>query len=185
MVYIRLQKAGDDVMRHWERIKHRKGEWKAFWYSHVPEHLKTPAPGKFAIYSNDGGSFYTDDHENPSYAHMIVEVSKEERGNSEYIKMIYEERIVHISHNSTDNWLYTPITNKLAGKNIAITGVTTFPRQVYVSLINMNGGVYKSGVGKKTTHLINTHSEESSKIKRAKEHRVQLITEADFFKMIA
>lgn len=185
MVYIRLQKARDEVMKHWEKIKYRRGEWKAFWYSHVPEQLKTPAPGKFAIYSNDGGSFYADPHENPSFAHMIVEVGKPERNNDEYIKMIHEEKILYIPFAQLDSWLYSSVTNKLAGKNIAITGVTTFPRDVYVSLINMNGGTYKSGVGKKTTHLVNTHSEESSKIKRAKEYRVQLITEADFFKMIA
>ena len=185
MVYIRLQKAGEDIMKHWERIRHRKQEWRAFWYSHVPDHLKTPAPGKFAIYSNDGGDFYTQSHENASFAHMIIEVGKPEKYNDEYIKMIHEESILHISFTELDSWLYAPVTTKLNGKNIAITGVTTFPRQVYASLININGGTYKNTVGKKVTHLINQHSEEGAKIKRAKELGVQLITEADFFKMIA
>ena len=172
-------------MKHWERIRHRREEWKSFWYSYVPVHLKTPAPGKFAIFSNSSEHFYTDEYENPSYAHMIVEVGKPDKNNLEYVKMIYEEKMVFIPYGNLENWLFSSVTNKLASKNIAITGVTTFPRDVYVSLININGGTYKSGVGKKTTHLINTHSEESSKIKRAKEHGVQLITEADFFKMIA
>ena len=185
MVYIRLQKTGQGIMKHWERIRHRREEWKSFWYSYVPVHLKTPAPGKFAIYSNDGGSFYSDPHENSSFAHMIIEVGQPGRNNDEYIKMIYEEKIMHIPFSNIDSWLYSSITNKLAGKNIAITGVTTFPRQVYASLINLNGGSYKNTVGKKVTHLINQHSEEGIKIKRAKELGVQLITEADFFKMIA
>lgn len=185
MVYIRLQKARDEVMKHWERIRYRREEWKTFWYSHVPNNLKTPAPGKFAIYSNTTERFYTDDHENPSVAHMIVEVSKEEKANAEYIKMIYEEKMIFIPYGQVDNWLYSPVSSKLAGKNIAITGVTTFPRELYISLININGGTYKNTVGKKVTHLINQHSEESTKIKKAKELGVQLISEADFFKMIS
>lgn len=185
MVYIRLQPAKDGIMKHWERIRHRRGEWKAFWYSHVPDQLKTPAPGKFAIYSNDGGEFYSEPHENPTFAHMIVEVAEPSKDNDKYIKMIYDEKIMHIPHAHMDSWLFSPVTSKLSGKNIAITGVTTFPREVYISLININGGTYKNTVGKKVTHLINQHSEESTKIKKAKELGVQLISEADFFKMIA
>lgn len=185
MVYIRLERAGADIMKHWERIRHRKNEWRNFWNNQIANHLKSPEPGKFAIYAAGGDSIYLSNHEDASIAHMIIEVSKEDKNNDDYIKLLHEENIISISSHMSDNWLFSAVTNKLAGKNIAITGVTTFPREAYISLININGGTYKSGVGKKTTHLINTHSEESSKIKRAKEHGVQLITEADFFKMIA
>lgn len=184
MVYIRLQKAGTEIMRHWERIRHRKDEWKNFWNNHIPNNLKVPEAGRFAVYAAGGEQIYLRNHEDASVAHMIIEVSTE-RNSEDFIKILHEENIISISSHEVDSWLYSPITNKLAGKNIAITGVTTFPRDVYESLINLNGGVYKSGVGKKTTHLINTHSEESTKIKRAKEHGVQLINEAEFFKMIS
>lgn len=185
MVYIRLQKAGTEIMRHWERIRHRKDEWKNFWINHIPSHLKVPEAGKFAVYAAGGEQIYLSKYEDASIAHMIIEVAKEDRYNEDYIKILHEENVVSISSHMIDSWLYSPVTSKLAGKSIAITGITTFPRDVYESLINLNGGSYKSGVGKKTTHLINTHSEESTKIKRAKEHGVQLINEAEFFKMIS
>lgn len=185
MVYIQLQKAGEDMMKHWQKIQRRKEEWRGFWNNNIPNHLKVPAPGKFAIYAAGGESIYLSNHEDASVAHMIIEVSKDYANNDDYIKILHEENIISIGSHMVDSWLYSPISNKLTGKNIAITGVTTFPRDVYESLINLNGGVYKNSVGKKTTHLINTHSEESTKIKRAKECGVQLINEADFFKMIS
>jgi NAD-dependent DNA ligase len=185
MTIIHLEKAGTEFMRHWERIRHRKDEWKIFWNNHVPNHLKTPEPGKFAIYAAGGEQIYLSNHEDATVAHMIVEVSKGDKNNDEYIKILHEENVIPLGFHVVDSWLYSPVTNKLAGKSIAITGVTTFPREVYQSLIDLNGGTYRSMVGKKTTHLINTHSEESTKIKRAREHGVQLINEADFFKMIA
>ena len=184
MVYIRLERAGSELMKHWEGIRHRKDEWKNFWNNNVPSHFKVPEPGKFAIYAAGGETIYLSNHEDASVAHMIIEVSKE-KNSEDYIKILHEENIISIGSHMTENWIYSPVTTKLAGKSIAITGVTTFPRDVCESLINLNGGVYKNGVGKKTTHLINTHSEESTKIKRAKERGVQLINEVEFFKMIS
>jgi len=168
-------------LKNWQLLKHRKDGWKTFWKQYIPEHFKIPVAGKFAILTAGQEEYLRREHENRYQACMVIEVIT---SNKTMVNILNEENIVTICSEDINDWLYCSVTDKLKGKNIAITGTTVFPRAVYQSIIAINGGTYKTGVGKYTTHLINSNSGDSSKIKRAKEHKIQLINEVDFFKMI-
>lgn len=168
-------------MKSWQLLKYRKESWKEFWKQYIPEHIKTPVVGKYAILTTGQEEYFRREHENPYQACMVVEVFA---SNRPLVNILNDESIITIATDDISDWLYCSVTDKLKGKNIAITGTTIYPRAVYENIIAINGGTYKNGVGRKTTHLINSNSGDSSKIKRAKEHKVQLINEVDFFKMI-
>ena len=168
-------------LKNWQLLKYRKDGWKTFWKQYIPERFKIPVAGKFAILTTGQEEYFRREHENPYQACMVIEVIT---SNKTMVNILNEENVITICSEDINDWLYCSVTDKLKGKNIAITGTTVFPRAVYESIIAINGGTYKTGVGKHTTHLINSNSGDSSKIKRAKEHKIQLINEVDFFKMI-
>lgn len=163
-------------MQNWEKIKYRRDNWREFAKQYVPKHFSDIEPGKFGIY-HAGIYRRKKPYEYQSMLCMVLETGPE-------IKILCEEDIIHLIPKDLDNWFFVKITNCLEDMNIAITGAGVFPRIVYESLIQVNGGRYSSTINKYTTHLINVASEENTKIKAAKNKKIKLINEVEFFKMI-
>jgi len=169
----------------WLQYKARKNGWYDFMKNTIPESFKTPVPGKFAICTRgEEETLYEKDRDFYQETCMVIDVKHNEYGKIK-VDVIWNEEVAHIKYNDIDDWLFFSVSDKLANKSIAITGLTIFPREAYKRIIEINGGTYKTAVGKKTTYLINSSSGESTKIKRAKQQGVQLISELDLFKMIS
>ncbi len=165
-----------DPMKSWEKIKYRKSNWKSFIKRYVPDHLLAPEPGKFAIYHGGYDNGYRS-YEYKAIPSMILEVNNE-------LKILFDEEIFVINEAEKEDWIYARISNLLEHKTFAITGAATFPRTVYESLIELNGGSNATSITKKTTHLINSSFEENTKINAAKNRDIKLINEIEFFKML-
>ncbi|MBQ9625274.1 MAG: NAD-dependent DNA ligase LigA, partial [Clostridia bacterium] len=68
----------------------------------------------------------------------------------------------------------------LFDKKIVITGTLSRPRNDIVKIIEENGGVVQSAVSKKTDMLI-CGENAGSKLEKAKELNVKVLTEEEFF----
>jgi NAD-dependent DNA ligase len=73
----------------------------------------------------------------------------------------------------------------LKGKTFCITGDLSKPRKTVEKMISDAGGVSKGSVSKDTTYLItNNPTTTSSKMKKAKQHGVTVITEEKLYSML-
>lgn len=79
-----------------------------------------------------------------------------------------------------------PTGDKLFGKTFCTTGkLNVFKnRDELIASVESNGGTYLSGVSKKLNYLISNETSESSKMKKARELGVEVITEAEFLDMV-
>lgn len=79
-----------------------------------------------------------------------------------------------------------PTGDKLSGKTFCTTGkLNVFKnRDELIASVESNGGTYLGGVSKKLNYLISNETSESSKMKKARELGVEVITEADFLEMV-
>lgn len=77
-----------------------------------------------------------------------------------------------------------PQTDKLKGQVWVITGELELERDALERIITANGGVTKSSVSKKTTHVLVGNNPGSTKVNKAKELGTPLVSAADFWKMI-
>jgi len=81
--------------------------------------------------------------------------------------------------------LKKPVGGLLSGKSFCITGSTSKPRKAVEKMIMDAGGVSKSSVGSGLSYLVTNDSDTtSSKMKSAKKHGVQVISESDLYKMM-
>ena len=80
------------------------------------------------------------------------------------------------------------INNTFNGKSFVITGQLSAPRDYFKNLIRLKGGKFKSSVSKNCDYLIAgeaTRSAKSTKLKKAQDVGVKIISEQDFFSLIA
>ena len=79
-----------------------------------------------------------------------------------------------------------PTSNALDGKTFCTTGkLHTFKnRDELIASVENNGGTYLSGVSKKLNYLISNESGKSSKMKKARDLGVSVITEDEFLLMV-
>jgi DNA ligase (NAD+) len=76
-------------------------------------------------------------------------------------------------------------TGKLAGKTLVVTGtLTNFSRDEIQDLIRQHGGKAASSVSKKTDYVVAGESA-GSKLTKAQELGVKILSEDDFQKLIA
>jgi DNA ligase (NAD+) len=81
--------------------------------------------------------------------------------------------------------LKKPAAGPLSGKTFCITGATSKPRKAVEKIIMDAGGVAKGSVGAGLSFLVtNDPDTGSSKMKSAKKHGVEVISEADLYRMI-
>jgi len=71
----------------------------------------------------------------------------------------------------------------LAGKTFVITGTLSQPRPHFEALVKVNGGKLSGSVSKKTDYLL-AGEEAGSKLAKAEELGVKVLTEAEFLEMI-
>ncbi|MDX1350156.1 MAG: NAD-dependent DNA ligase LigA [Putridiphycobacter sp.] len=92
-------------------------------------------------------------------------------------------KIAGLSFEITDN---VETTDKLDGKSFVISGVfTLFSREELKVLIETNGGKNTSSISKKTDFLVAGDKMGPSKLEKAKNLGIQIITEQEFAEMIA
>lgn len=77
------------------------------------------------------------------------------------------------------------LSNKLDGASMVVSGVfNAFSRDELKQLIELNGGKVSSSISSKTTYLVAGDKMGPSKLKKATDLGVQIISEDDFIKMI-
>lgn len=111
---------------------------------------------------------------------LVVQVE-----NKTLVKVIWEEKMVYVD---TSHLRLVEISNTFDSKSFVITGELTAPREYFKNLIKLKGGVFKSAVSNNVDYLIvgdPTRSTKSAKLKRAMALGVQIITEQQFFNLIA
>lgn len=75
------------------------------------------------------------------------------------------------------------INNKLQGKTFVITGTLSKPRNYFEKIIIENGGSLTNSISSKTSYLIYGY-DAGSKLSKAKNLNVELLTEDDFLRLI-
>ena len=66
---------------------------------------------------------------------------------------------------------------------IAVTGTLSIKRADFVSLIEENGGIYKSSITKNVTHLVAAR-DDTAKFKKAKEKLLKIVKEDDIMELV-
>jgi len=83
-------------------------------------------------------------------------------------------------------YLQKPAVGMLTGKSFCITGATSKPRKAVEKMILEAGGVVKSSVGTGLSFLVtNDQDTTSSKMKNAKKHNVQVISENNLYSLMS
>ena len=78
------------------------------------------------------------------------------------------------------------VSGVLNGKGFVVTGdLKTMSRDEFKKMVVSNGGVYQSGISKRTIYLVtNDSSTGTTKIKKAKDLGVEIIDEQRFLNMV-
>ncbi len=150
-----------------------KPKWQEFVFEHAKS-LTKPVVGYIALHIMEKKIKGVTN----SYS-IIVNITPKD------ICILENESIIHIKRKDKQDWLFCGIDTRFEKQSFAITGCTTLPRNIYKSLIELNGGIYHEKVSKNTTYLINLAPMPTKKLKKAKLHGIQLINEIQFFKMLA
>lgn len=111
---------------------------------------------------------------------LVLEVT-----NKNYVKAIWEDQVVFVN---TSHIRLVEINNAFKGKSFVITGELTAPRDYFKNLIKLKGGVFKSAISNNCDYLIvgdPTRSAKSTKLKKAMKLGVDIISEQQFFTLIA
>ena len=77
-----------------------------------------------------------------------------------------------------------PVSDKLKGMNIVITGTFSISRDDMKNLITANGGKNCSSVSSKTTYLLAGEKPGPEKVKKANDLGIKIIGEDEFMSMI-
>jgi len=107
-----------------------------------------------------------------------------EQVDNKFVKIIWDEQTTFVT---TDTLRLIKINNDFGGKSFAITGDLSVSRDYFKNLIKLKGGKFKSHISKYCDYLIvgsPTHSEKSTKLKKAMKLGVDIITEQQFFDLI-
>lgn len=82
------------------------------------------------------------------------------------------------------NYLNSKKSSKLNNLNFAITGSLSVSRDEFKKIILDNGGIFSNSVSKNTSYLISNSKENSTKIKKALENNIKVITEEEFHNLL-
>ena len=80
--------------------------------------------------------------------------------------------------------LNQPISQKLAGKNIVVSGVFTVPRDTIKELVEQNGGKNVSSISKNTSFVLAGEKMGPEKRKKAEALGIPIVSEEEFRTMI-
>ncbi|AKB11291.1 NAD-dependent DNA ligase LigA [Mycoplasmopsis synoviae] len=82
------------------------------------------------------------------------------------------------------NYSNSKKSSKLNNLNFAITGSLSVSRDEFKKIILDNGGIFSNSVSKNTSYLISNSKENSTKIKKALENNIKVITEEEFHNLL-
>ena len=111
---------------------------------------------------------------------LIVQVH-----NQNYVKVIWDEQVHFLD---TNHLRLVEINNAFDGKSFVITGELSAPREYFKNLIKLKGGNFKSTVSKNLDYLVYgkpTRSAKSTKLQKAQKFGIKVISEQEFFRLIA
>ena len=77
-----------------------------------------------------------------------------------------------------------PVSQKLAGKSIVVSGVFTVPRDTIKELVEQNGGKNVSSISKNTSFVLAGEKMGPEKRKKAENLGIPIISEQEFMTMI-
>lgn len=102
------------------------------------------------------------------------------------MKILHDELAYYVPKSYLPCFVFSDVSEKVKGKNFCITGELNYVRETYASLIKLNGGDYKSAITKHVDYLITNNTQRNTtKLQKARQAGVTIISEADFFKLIA
>lgn len=172
-----------------------------FYNTHVPASLKIPVLGKFVVYTsviNDWDESWqptTEDLELVAFErgiHMIssIELShpkpKYKIDNIKCVKVLWNDTYKEIDKGEIRSWLYCSVTDQLKKYHISITGPYSFyPKATIQNLIVLNGGEYNYKPNDQTNLIINCSPVPTKALAYAKKHNIKLISESEFFQLLA
>lgn len=189
-------------MKHnskWIMPGYERGEM--VYNTRVPLALKTPALGKFVVYNLPVEDWKVDPNQNwsPSIdelndlvfqqnVHMIssLELShpkpKFRTDNIKSVKVLWNDAYREIDKGDLRNWFYCPVSKRLDGYHIAITGSgATYPKTTFKHLIMLSGAEYNPKPNERTNLIINCSPVATKALAYAKKHNIKKITETEFF----
>jgi len=97
--------------------------------------------------------------------------------------LISEDSDYFIIMNNINNIVYEKAVGVLNGKTFLFTGKLTNPRNYYKDFVHNKGGKVLSGVSKKLDYLV-VGEKPGSKLKKAKDLGINIITENEFYQII-
>jgi len=107
-------------------------------------------------------------------------------GKNNFVKVIWEEKVVFVQ---ARHLRLVEINNTFDNKSFAITGELSVSREYFKNLIKLKGGKFKSAIAKNTDYLIvgnpTRSNGDSTKLKKALRLGIEVITEQQFFNLIA
>ena len=117
---------------------------------------------------------------------MFLVIEKDPETYSRWpIKILTEEHgAMYLSSLDAHHFRYVKCGDNLKGKSFCITGQLSTPRAVFQKIIEMNGGSLKSTISKSLNYLISNESRASTKMVKAQESGVAIISEFEFLAMV-
>ncbi|MCQ2252444.1 MAG: NAD-dependent DNA ligase LigA [Bacteroidales bacterium] len=103
------------------------------------------------------------------------------------VEIINRLRAAGLRFEAEGDVISAPISNKLEGMNIIVTGSFATPkrREELEQMVAENGGKLQSSVNNKTTFVVAGLKPGASKVKKAEQLGVQIISEEDFLSKLA
>lgn len=127
-----------------------------------------------SLASSDEASLLTIDGLGPSTAKSLVEFFSDER--NKQLALELHAHVAPVQEQSSGS-------NRLIGKTVVITGTLSQPREYFAALVEAEGGKVSGSVSKKTSYVLAGEAA-GSKLDKAKELGVPVLTEQEFLSLI-
>jgi NAD-dependent DNA ligase len=117
---------------------------------------------------------------------MFLIIEKDPEKYSKWpVKILTEEHgALYVNNLDAHHFVYVKCGGNLIGKSFCITGELSHPRSVYQKIIEMNGGSFKTAISKSLSYLITNESMASTKMIKAQDLGINVISEYDFLAMV-
>jgi NAD-dependent DNA ligase len=115
---------------------------------------------------------------------LVIEKDKEKYSKWPAKLLTEEHGALYISNLDAHNFVYVKCGCNLKNKSFCITGELNYPRSVYLKIIEMNDGNFKTSVSKNLSYLITNETRASTKKIKAQELGIEIISEHEFLALV-
>ncbi len=116
---------------------------------------------------------------------LTLETSNAEKYTRFPFKILINELALYVNNIDASQFIHCDVSDRLQNKSFCITGELGYNRAVIEKVITLNGGEYKKTISKNLDYLItNDIKSNHSKLKKAKELNIKIISESEFLSML-